>query len=205
MKAFHRSLVFAVVLAIELVGAKHCPADVMPRMPQNIVISKMDEHGDLLFFFVADGQIVKGPPLDPKSADQAGYVQVPSKGLPTGKLALLGVPRALAEKNRNEADPAWLTDGPPGVVLVAGVIHHYHVQKAETLHPYQLDKTATGLELTLSNSDVLTPYPAEDLSPGRNSDTDYTWLGLAGGIVVVLAGVLIWSLVRRRTSGGPGV
>src|SRR5690348_673719 len=97
---------FAAACMTGLLSAGNCPADVAPTMPQNIVISGMGDHGDLIFVLFVDGQFEKGFLLDPKTAGQSGQVQLPSWGpdpkanlLPMGKLSILGVPRALAEKS----------------------------------------------------------------------------------------------------------
>ena len=127
---------------------------------------------------------------------------MPDKGLPTGKLSLLGVPRALAEKSKNAPDPVWLADATPGVVRFTGVIHNYPVEKHSALHQYELEKTDGGLRITLLNPDVLTPYSSGNgLSP-KKPLMPYLWLGVAGAVTVLIAGVVVFWIVKRRGSQG---
>ena len=195
--------VFAIALATGFLNPQNSPAAVVPSMPEKIVVSKMGDYGDLLFVLFVDGEFEKGFLLDPKTADPSGLVRLPRQGLPVGKLSLLGVPRALAEKSKNGADPAWLKDAVPGVVCVSGVIHHYPVEKHSTLHPYELEKTDDGLKITLLNPDVLMPYPPEDWMLDRGSPISYLWLGLAGAVAVLIAGVVVvWILSRQSSQSG---
>src|SRR5262249_41091384 len=147
-----------------------------------------------------DGQFEKGFLLDPTTAGQSGHVRLPGKGLPTGKLSLLGVPRALAEKSKNAPDPAWLTDPAPGVVRVSGIIHHYPVEKSSALHQYEPEKPDDGLKITLLNPDVLTPYPPEDWMLAKKPPTPYLWLSLAGVVTVLIAGVVVLWILKGRGS-----
>jgi hypothetical protein len=53
------------------------------------------------------------------------------------------------------------------------------------------------------NADVLTPYPPEDWMLAKKSPLPYLWLGLAGAITVLIAGVVVfWILKRRGSQGG---
>jgi hypothetical protein len=200
-----RPFVFAVALAIGLLSPRGSPAAVVPALPENIVISKMNQHGDLIFILYANEDIEKGFFLDPKTAGQSGNVRLPT-GLPEGKLSLLGVPRTLAEKSKKSPDPAWLRAPPPGIVRVTGVIHHYPVERSSAVHQYELEKADDGLKLTLLNPEVLTPYPPEEVRPAKKSETAYLWLGFAGVVTVLIAGVVIvWILRRRGSEGGPSM
>lgn len=203
MPTARRPLVFAMALATGLLSPERCPAAVAPSMPESIVVARMDEHDDLIFVVYADGQFDKGVLLDPRTAERhSSQVRLP-RGLPMGRLTLLGVPRALAEQSKNAPDPAWLKDAVPGVVRVTGVIHHYPVERSSALHRYHLEKTDAGLELTLLNPDVLTPYPAENLRPEKPAATDYLWIVFAGVVVVLSAGVLaVWGFNPRKSAGG---
>jgi hypothetical protein len=203
MPSSSHSFAFAIAFATGLLNPARCSADVAPTMPENIVVSGMGDHADLVFVFFADGNIEKGFLLDPKAAGDSGGVRLPREGLPEGKLSLLGVPRTLAEKSKNAPDPAWLTAGSPGVVRVKGVIHHYRIEKALATQWYQLDKTDDGLTVTLMNPDVLTSYGAENLHPESELGTRFLWFGIAGGaVVLLLAGVLVWGIKRRDLSDG---
>jgi hypothetical protein len=169
-------------------------------MPDNIVIDKMDQHQDLVFVLYANGDIEKGVFLDPKTAGESGQVRLP-KGLPEGKLSLLGVPRTLADKSKNSPDPAWLRAPPPGVVRVTGVIHHYPVEKHYALHQYELVRADDSLKLTLLNPDVLTPYPPEDwmLAKKAPKSPGYLWLGLGALVAVLIASVVVVWIMRPKS------
>ena len=205
-----RPIVFAMAIATAFLSPRSCPAAVVPTMPQKIVISRMRDHGNLVYVLFVDGQFEKGFLLDPKTADPSGDVRLPYKGtnpsdslLPVGKLSLLGVPRALANKSKNGPDLAWLTEAPPGVVRVTGVIHHYPVEKSATLHLYELEKTNEGLKIALLTPDVLTPYPPEEWMLAKDSSKPYLWIALAGAVTVLLTGVVVlWILKRRGSQGG---
>src|SRR5207248_5062945 len=82
--------------------------------------------------------------LDSRAGTGGSGVQLP-RDLPVGELALLAVPRELAEKSKEPLDPAWLKPAAPGVVRVEGTIHTYPVEKYSALHRYQVDRTAKGL------------------------------------------------------------
>lgn len=202
-------------------------AAVVALMPERIVVEDMDNHGDLVFVLYLEGQFDRGVLLDPKAAERlSGAVRLPPgppegrldnegmeraraaqakgfPGLPVGRLSLLGVPRGLVGEGRASPDPAWLEGGTPGVVRVAGVIHHYPVEKSRALHQYKLEKVDDGLKVTLLNPDVLTPYPPEDWMLEKKSSTPYLWIGLAAGVAVLIAGVVaFWSLKRRSSRDG---
>jgi hypothetical protein len=126
-------------------------------------------------------------------------------GLPVGRLSLLGVPRGLVGESRASPDPSWLDGRAPGVVRVTGVIHHYPVQKSQALHQYKLEKVEDGLQVTLLNPDVLTPYPPEVIRPAKESQAAYLWLGLVGAVAVLTAVLVgLWVFVRRRSESGSG-
>src|SRR5437762_3125281 len=140
MTTSRRLLLFA-SLATGLLAAMPCRTAVAPRMPQNIWLVNATNHGDLIFIFYANGNIEKGFVLDPKTANPMGSIQLPAGGpeeekvsdgkrLPRGHLSILAVPRALMEKNKNVPDQKWLVKPPAGVVQVAGVIHHYPMEKS---------------------------------------------------------------------------
>lgn len=194
MSTLLRTLVFALGLAAGL-SPSPCPADVAPMLPHDVVISKMDAHGDFVFVIYRNGDIAKGVLLDPKEG-RSGDVQLPS-GLPVGALSLLAVPRALAEERDNAPDPDWLHKSPPGVIRVSGVIHHRHVEKHSMRHQYELDKTDDGLKVTLLNPDVLTGYGPEPWMLEKRSSKTYLWIALAGAAVLIAGVVAVWSLKRR--------
>lgn len=215
------------LLAAALLIPGWASAAVMPLIPERIVVEDMDKHGDLVFVLYLDGQFDRGFLLDPKVAERlSGAVRLPPArpvgpldnealeraraaqakgfpGLPVGRLALLGVPRELVVEDRASPDPAWLDGRAPGIVRVTGVIHHYAVEKSRAIHQYKLEKADDGLTMTLLNLDLLTPYPPEDWMREKTASTPYLWIGLAGGVVVLSAGVVVfWILKRRRSRGG---
>jgi hypothetical protein len=195
---------WALLVTAAVVGPGRCPAAVAPSMPQNIVVSNMNEHGDLVFILYVEGQFEKGYLLDPQTAEESGLVRLPVHDLPQGKLALLAVPRALVEQG-HAPDPAWLAEGAAGILGVSGVIHHLPVEKSSMLHQYELGKTEDGLKITLLNPDVLTPYPPEPWMLEDQSPASFKWGGVAGAAAVVLIGICLFLTLKRRGAAGDSV
>jgi hypothetical protein len=115
--------------------------------------------------------------------------------LPVGDVSILLVPRAVAEKAGKSPNPAWLGDGVPGIVRVAGAIHTNPIEKHSAEHRYELKPTADGLEAVLLNPEVLLPYAAVAPIPQRTPTPAYLWVALAAG-AVLLAAALMWCLTR---------
>jgi len=202
MPTSHRLLIVAMLLAASLLRPGNAPADVAASHPEVIVIANLAEFRDMIFVVYKDGEFAKGVRVDPTTAEyhDGGYLLPPE--LPRGKLAMLGVARALAEKAKDAPDPAWLKPSTPGVVRVTGTIHTLPVQRHSAVHRYRLDKTDSGLQVSLLNPDVLTPYPAENLSgPEPKWSTSYLWVIVAGGALVLM--VVFWSLWRLNRRNPP--
>jgi hypothetical protein len=194
-----RLLAVGTVMVTTFLIAPRCIADVAMMPPQNIVITKWPDDRDLIFVLFLEGEFEKGIVLDPKNLDEANVIRVPQKGLPVGDLSILGVPRVLVDKAEKLPDPAWVREGVPGIIRVAGVIHTNPIEKHSAVHQYELRATAAGLEAILLNPDVLLPYRRENPEPDRPPTSAYLWGALAGGLIL-LAAALVWSCMRSSSS-----
>jgi hypothetical protein len=166
-------------------------AEVAIMVPENIVLVNWPGDRDLIFVLFLEGEFEKGVILDPKKPDPWGQLRLPPKGVPVGELAVLGVPRELAEKSEQLPDPAWLHDPAAGIVRVAGAIHTNPVEKHSALHQYELRVGAAGLEVILLNPDVLQPF-APEIAEAAAPPIPWQLWGIAAGSMLFLAGALAW-------------
>lgn len=205
-----RMVVFAIVIAAGLGTAESSSAAVMPRRPESIVISKLTDLPEMVFVIYPIRAVKQkeGKPdqgmwlIDPATAERENEAVVLPHDLPEGELGLVAVPRALAEKRKGRPDPTWLDSTEPGIVRIAGSIKTWRVEKYSAVHRYRLDKTEEGLKLTLTNPDVLLPYPPERIGEDtpRTSFQWAEWAGfIAGGALVLALGAWLFWRFKRGT------
>lgn len=201
-----RTAVFFLCLAL----ASRGDAAVDPSLPRNIAIAGLNEHGDLLFVLYENPRdFERGYVVDPKSAPSGGEYQLrPSQegpdnpGPPIGELFMIGVSRRLMAERKNKPDPKWLLQETPGVVRVSGELHNTRIDRSSARHAYRLETTEKGLQLTLTNPEVLERYAAEKLdAPAERKEPDSTGvlqLVIAAGVIIALLAVLVMRMRSKH-------
>ena len=205
--SLRRQAVLLLCLGVILCCAPAVEAAVAPRSPTIVMLNSADfsEMVFVVYRIKAGDPWATGIRVDPTTAKIVPAdtdVELPFwEGL-----AVLAVPRALAEQTKGAPDPAWLELGAPGVVRVPGVFSIPSVYRDVVLR-YRLDKTDNGATLTLLNPEVLKsaqqyPLPPGDATrdPWEQAASKTSWvLFSAGGLFCgLLVGVLLTVLILKR-------
>jgi hypothetical protein len=147
-----RLIIPLICLGAILLGPRYTEADKSPPTPK-IIITDSPDFPDMTFVLY---RLKMFNPWDTGSqVDPAGAIVVPLNtefdcAAVGERLAVLAVPRAVAEKAKGRADPAWLEPSAAGVVRVGGVLTISY-QYSRPVPRYRLDKTDKGAKFTLLN------------------------------------------------------
>lgn len=190
-----RLIIPLICLGAILLGPRYTEADKSPPTPK-IIITDSPDFPDMTFVLY---RLKMFNPWDTGSqVDPAGAIVVPLNtefdcAAVGERLAVLAVPRAVAEKAKGRADPAWLEPSASGVVRVGELVTVPNVYP-DRVFRYRLDKIDDyestpgdgGLHFRLLNPPAARKH--------RRARVNRSSPLVAGGVLHVICGILVGGL-----------